>query len=96
MLKNTHVPVSFWRSLGSSQNAFFMESFIDEMAHAAGKDPYRFRRTLLAHRADFLKVLDTLAEKGDWGKPLPPGTGPRHRHPRMLWLRSSAWSPRSR
>ena len=38
MLKNTHVPVMFWRSVGSSQNAFFVESFIDELAHAAGKD----------------------------------------------------------
>ena len=40
-----------------------------------GKDPYKFRRALLAHRPDFLSVLDTLAEKGDWGKPLPAGSG---------------------
>lgn len=75
VLKNTHIPVSFWRSVGSSQNAFAIESFIDEMAHAAGQDPYRFRRALLAGRTDFLKVLDTLAEKSGWGKPLPAGTG---------------------
>ena len=75
ILKNTHVPLGFWRSLGHSQNAFFMESFIDELAHAAGKDPYQFRRALLAHRPDFVRVLDTLAEKGDWGKPLPAGNG---------------------
>jgi len=75
MLKNTHVPVMFWRSVGSSQNAFFMESYIDELAHAAGKDPYQFRRALLAHRPDYLGVLDRLAEKGDWGKPLPTGRG---------------------
>jgi isoquinoline 1-oxidoreductase beta subunit len=75
MLKNTHVPVMFWRSVGSSQNAFFMESYIDELAHAAGKDAYQFRRTLLAHRPDFLGVLDKIAEKGDWGKPLPAGRG---------------------
>jgi isoquinoline 1-oxidoreductase beta subunit len=75
MLKNTHVPVMFWRSVGSSQNAFFMESYIDELAHAAGKDPYQFRRALLAHRPDFLGVLDKIAEKGDWGKPLPAGRG---------------------
>jgi isoquinoline 1-oxidoreductase subunit beta len=75
VLKNTHIPVSFWRSVGSSQNAFAIESFIDEMAHAAGQDPYRFRRWLLAGRPDFIKVLDMLAEKSDWGKPLPAGTG---------------------
>ena len=75
MLKNTHVPVMFWRSVGSSQNAFFMESYIDELAHAAGKDPYKFRRALLAHRPDFLGVLDKIAEKSDWGKPLAAGRG---------------------
>jgi isoquinoline 1-oxidoreductase subunit beta len=75
VLKNTHIPVAFWRSVGSSQNAFAIESFIDEMAHAAGRDPYEFRRKLLAGRADFVHVLDTLAAKGDWGKPLPAGWG---------------------
>ncbi|HEV2676719.1 MAG TPA: xanthine dehydrogenase family protein molybdopterin-binding subunit [Aliidongia sp.] len=75
ILKNTHVPVMFWRSVGSSQNAFALESFVDEMAVAAGKDPYRFRRELLAGKPDFLKVLDTLAEKGDWSKKLPAGQG---------------------
>jgi isoquinoline 1-oxidoreductase beta subunit len=75
MLKNTHIPVGFWRSVGSSQNAFFMESYVDELAHAAGQDPYKFRRALLAHRPDFLGVLDKIAEKGDWGKPLAAGRG---------------------
>jgi len=75
ILKNTHVPVMFWRSVGSSQNAFALESFVDEMAVAAGQDPYRFRRDLLADKPDFLKVLDTLAEQGDWSKPQPPGKG---------------------
>jgi len=75
ILKNTHVPVMFWRSVGSSQNAFALESFVDEMAVAAGKDPYRFRRDLLAGKPDFLKVLDTLADKGDWSKKQPPGKG---------------------
>jgi isoquinoline 1-oxidoreductase beta subunit len=69
------VPLGPWRSPGHSQNAFFMESFIDELAQAAGQDPYRFRRTLLSKRPDFVHVLDTLAEKGDWGKPLPAGKG---------------------
>jgi len=75
MLKNTHVPVMFWRSVGSSQNAFFVESYIDELAQAAGQDPYKFRRTLLAGKSDFLGVLDTIAEKSDWGKPLGQGRG---------------------
>lgn len=75
MLKNTHVPVMFWRSVGSSQNAFFMESYIDELAHAAGQDAYKFRRALLAHRPDFIGVLDKIAEKGDWGKRLTAGKG---------------------
>jgi isoquinoline 1-oxidoreductase beta subunit len=74
-LKNTHVPVMFWRSVGSTQNAFAVESFIDELAHEAGQDPYQFRRKMLEGRADFLKVLDTLAEKSNWGQKLPPGKG---------------------
>ena len=73
-LKNTHVPVMFWRSVGSSQNAFAVESFIDEVAHAAGKDPYAFRRALLVDRPDFLAVLDKLAEKAEWGRPMPKGS----------------------
>ena len=75
MLKNTHVPVMFWRSVGSSQNAFFVESYIDELAQAAGQDGYKFRRTLLAGKSDFLGVLDKIAEKSDWGKPLGQGRG---------------------
>jgi isoquinoline 1-oxidoreductase beta subunit len=75
MLKNTHVPLGPWRAPGHSQNVFFVESFVDEMAYAAGKDPFAFRRELLAHRPDFQQVMDVLAEKGDWGKPLPKGKG---------------------
>jgi len=75
MLKNTHVPVMFWRSVGSSQNAFFVESYIDELAHTAGQDGYKFRRALLAGKSDFLGVLDKIAEKSDWGKPLGQGRG---------------------
>jgi isoquinoline 1-oxidoreductase beta subunit len=73
-LKNTHVPVMFWRSVGSSQNAFAVESFIDEVAHEAGKDPLEFRRALLSGKPDFLAVLDKLADKGEWGKPMPKGS----------------------
>jgi isoquinoline 1-oxidoreductase subunit beta len=68
-LKNTHVPVMFWRSVGSSQNAFAVESFIDEVAYATKRDPLEYRRALLQGRPDFLAVLDKLADKGDWGKP---------------------------
>ncbi len=75
ILKNTHVPLGPWRAPGHSQNVFFMESFVDEMAHATGKDPVALRRELLAHRPDFQQVLDLLVEKGDWGKPMPRGKG---------------------
>ena len=75
VLKNVHVPVWAWRSVGSSQNAFAMESFIDELAHAAGQDPYRFRRKLLEGKPDHLRVLDMLAEKSNWGAPMPSGKG---------------------
>jgi isoquinoline 1-oxidoreductase beta subunit len=75
VMTNTHVPLGPWRAPGHCQNAYFMESFIDELAHGLGEDAYKFRRKLLAHRADFVHVLDTLAEKGDWGKPMPAGKG---------------------
>jgi isoquinoline 1-oxidoreductase beta subunit len=75
VLKNTHIPVMFWRSVGSSQNAFAVESFIDEMAHEAGQDPYQFRRKLLEAKPDFLRVLDMAAEKSNWGEKMPPGKG---------------------
>jgi isoquinoline 1-oxidoreductase beta subunit len=75
IMKNTHVPLGPWRAPGHSQNVFFMESFIDEMAYATGKDPVALRRELLAHRSDFQRVLDVLVEKGDWGKPMPRGKG---------------------
>ena len=75
LLKNSHVPVSFWRGVGSSQNGFFMESFMDEVAHAAGQDPYQYRRALLTDRPDALGVIDALAKQSDWGQPLPKGRG---------------------
>jgi isoquinoline 1-oxidoreductase beta subunit len=75
LMKNTHLPVWFWRAPGANQHVFAIESFLDEMAAAAGLDPYQMRRKLLQHEPDWLKVLDTAAEKGDWGKPLPKGSG---------------------
>jgi isoquinoline 1-oxidoreductase beta subunit len=72
VMKNTHIPVGFWRSVGHSHNAFFIESLIDEIAHETKQDPYQLRRTLLSHKPEFIKVLDTLAEKSAWQKPIAP------------------------
>ncbi|GAC1459831.1 MAG: hypothetical protein PVSMB10_17430 [Pseudarthrobacter sp.] len=69
------VPVLWWRSVGHSHTAFVMESFLDELAHAAGQDPYQYRRQLLAKHPRTLKVLETAAKKAGWGKPLPTGHG---------------------
>jgi len=74
LIKNTHLPVWFWRAPGANQNVFAIESFLDEIASSSGLDPYQVRRKLLEGKPDWLKVLDTAAEKGDWGKPLPRGT----------------------
>ncbi len=74
MLKNTHVPVAYWRSVGGSQNCFYLESFIDELAHAAGKDPLEFRKSL-TDRADSLAVLNKLEQISGWGKPMAAGRG---------------------
>jgi isoquinoline 1-oxidoreductase beta subunit len=72
-MRNTHVPVGFWRSVCYSQNAFFRESFIDEMAHFVKEDPYQFRRKLFAKKPKALAVLDAVAKKADWDAPLPDG-----------------------
>ncbi len=69
------MPIGPWRSVNSSQNAFALESFVDELAAAAKQDPYQYRRALLAGRDDWLRVLDTAAEKAGWGDKLPPGKG---------------------
>jgi isoquinoline 1-oxidoreductase subunit beta len=72
-MRNTHVPVGVWRSVNHSQNAFFKESFIDEMAFAAGADPYLFRRKLLAGKPRELAVLDAAARRAGWDTSPPPG-----------------------
>jgi isoquinoline 1-oxidoreductase beta subunit len=69
------VPVNWWRSVGHSHNAFVVEGFLDEVAHAAGKDPFEFRRALLADKPRHRGVLEMAAEKAGWGKPLPAGVG---------------------
>jgi isoquinoline 1-oxidoreductase beta subunit len=67
------VPVLWWRSVGSSQNAFTTESFIDELAAAAGKDPVEFRRALLTKHPRHLAALDLAAKHSGWGTPLAAG-----------------------
>ncbi len=70
-MRNTPIPVGFWRGVNHSQNGFFREAFVDEMAHARGEDPYQFRRTLLAHSPRSLAVLDEAARRADWGRTKP-------------------------
>ncbi len=72
-LVDTGVPVGYWRSVGNSGNAFVVESFVDELAHAAGEDPLAFRRRLLARQPRHLRVLELAAERAAWGQPLPKG-----------------------
>jgi len=69
----TSVPLGVWRAINYTQNAFYRESFLDEMAHAAGVDPYLYRRKLLGKNPKSLAVLDAAAKKAGWGSPLPPG-----------------------
>jgi isoquinoline 1-oxidoreductase subunit beta len=69
------IPVSYWRSVGYSQNTWFLESFIDEIATAGGKDPLELRRKLVAGNPRLKAVLELAAEKAGWGKPLPKGHG---------------------
>jgi isoquinoline 1-oxidoreductase beta subunit len=72
-LTETGIPVGFWRSVGHSQNGFFSECFVDELAAASGKDPYEFRRRLLQKAPRHLGVLELAATKAGWGKALPAG-----------------------
>jgi isoquinoline 1-oxidoreductase subunit beta len=67
------VPLGVWRAINYTQNTFYKESFVDEMAHAAGIDPYLYRRRLLRNDAKHLAVLDAAAKKADWFGPLPQG-----------------------
>jgi isoquinoline 1-oxidoreductase beta subunit len=70
------VPVLWWRVVGSSHTTFAVEAFIDEVAHAAGQDPFTFRRKLLEHDARMQGVLELAAEKAGWSSgPLPKGRG---------------------
>jgi isoquinoline 1-oxidoreductase beta subunit len=69
------VITAWWRGVGPAHNIFVIESFIDELAHAAKQDPVAFRRPLLGKTPRALKVLELAAEKSGWGSPLPAGTG---------------------
>ncbi len=73
-----HVPVGTRRGVGQAAHEFYRESFMNELAHAAGKDPYRYRRELIARtdlpfKNDMIKALDIAAEMSGWGSPLPKG-----------------------
>ena len=70
-----HIRPGQWRSVLNSQHGFFKESFIDEMARAAGKDPFEFRRGLLGEQPRFKAALEKAAVMSGWGLPLPPGEG---------------------
>ncbi len=72
-MRNPPVPPGFWRGVNLNQNAIYVESFIDEVAHATGKDPLTLRRELLAQSPKHLAVLNAVAEKAGWGKPAPKG-----------------------
>lgn len=69
------VPVQWWRSVGHSHTGFVTESFLDELAHAAGQDPFAFRRKLLAQQPRHLAVLEKVAAMANWSAPLPKGRG---------------------
>jgi len=73
VVEQSPVPLGVWRAINYTQNTFYKESFVDEMAHAAGMDPYLYRRNLLRNNSKHLAVLDAAAEKADWFGPLPPG-----------------------
>ena len=72
-MRNPHVPPGFWRGVNLNQNAIYLESFIDELAHATQQDPLALRRKLMANHPKHLAVLNAAAERGGWGKPAPKG-----------------------
>ncbi len=71
--RDTPVPIVFFRGVGNTQHAFFVESFLDEVAHAGGRDPFELRRELLHKEPTMLATLELAAEKAGWGQSLPPG-----------------------
>jgi isoquinoline 1-oxidoreductase subunit beta len=73
VMVNLPIPVGFWRSVGYSVNVFTVESFMDELAHAAGKDPVQFRLAHMDKGSRPYNILSYLAEKGGWNRPVPAG-----------------------
>ena len=72
-MHNPHIPAGFWRGVNLNHNALYLESFIDEVAHASGQDPLALRRSLLARSPKQLAVLDAVADRVQWSKPAAPG-----------------------
>lgn len=72
-MRNPHVPPGFWRGVNLNQNTIYLECFMDELAHAAGKDPLEFRRALMKNHPKHLAVLNAVAEKAGWGTKAPEG-----------------------
>jgi isoquinoline 1-oxidoreductase beta subunit len=77
VLAHQPVPVGYWRSVGHSYNAFFVEAFLDEVARAAGSDPFAYRRAMLAHAPRHRRVLETAAAMAGWDRPLASRAGMR-------------------
>jgi isoquinoline 1-oxidoreductase subunit beta len=73
VIHDTGLRVGYWRSVSHALNSFAYESFMDELAKAAGKDPFEFRRALLDKQPRLKRVLELAAEKAGWGKPAPAG-----------------------
>ena len=69
------VPTGFWRGVGPNNNVFATECFMDELARKAGTDPVAFRAGMLDKTPRLKAALELVAEKSDWGQPLPPRTG---------------------
>jgi isoquinoline 1-oxidoreductase beta subunit len=72
-MRNPHVPAGFWRGVNLNQNAIYVESFIDELAHATRQDPLALRRKLMANHPKHLAVLNAVAQRVEWDKPAPAG-----------------------
>jgi isoquinoline 1-oxidoreductase subunit beta len=74
-MRNPHVPPGFWRGVNLNQNTIYLECFLDEIAHATGKDPLALRRELMAQHPKHLAVLNAVAERAGWGRPAPDVNG---------------------
>jgi len=74
-MRNPHLHPGFWRGVNINHNAIYIESFMDELAKEVGMDALEFRRRMMAKHPLHLGVLNTVAAKGDWGKPMPAGSG---------------------